>query len=282
MATKIFKILAASIALGAVIFLGTELAMAQRGSGGGMVAVAGMLAAVAAISAVAGMLAAVAAISAAEGRVSAAARRISAAVGRVSAAARRISAAVGCVSAVRMFAASAALTSVARKFAALTSVVRRFAALISVARRFAALALVVRRFAALTSVARRFAALASVALARWAVGPLGTSGVIIKITGGPVGTAGGADGAERPTGPTSTATFSRSRSGLMTITTRSGLMEMYSSGMPCSGPVPITPMAQGILMYMETMRMAALHERAPLEPAMSTAKSQAPQPTATI
>ena len=34
MATKIFKILAASIALGAVIYFGTELAVAQRGGGG--------------------------------------------------------------------------------------------------------------------------------------------------------------------------------------------------------------------------------------------------------
>ena len=35
MAAKIFKILAASIALGAVIFLGTELSMARGGGGGG-------------------------------------------------------------------------------------------------------------------------------------------------------------------------------------------------------------------------------------------------------
>ena len=34
MATKIFKILAASIALGAVVFFGTELAIARGGGGG--------------------------------------------------------------------------------------------------------------------------------------------------------------------------------------------------------------------------------------------------------
>src|SRR5512139_1901394 len=224
--------------------------------------------------------------------------RISAAEERISAAGERVSAAEERVSVVRRFAASAALasgrhavvslTSVVRMFAALTSVARRFAAPTSVARRFAAHTSVARRFAALTSVARRFAAHTSVAparwsvaLARWAVGPLGTSGVITIITGGPVGTAVGvvgADGADGPTGPTSTATFWPSRSGLTAITIRSGLMEIFSSGMPCSGPVLITPMAQGTLTYMETMHMAALHERAPLEPANLTAKSQARQP----
>jgi len=121
----------------------------------------------------------------------------------------------------------------------------------------------------------------TVALVRWVDAPLGTSGAIIgmaTIIGmvAIIGMADGSDGADRSTGRTSMATSSPLPSGLGAITTHSGPMGICSSGMPCSGPVPITRMTQGILISMEAMRMAAPHGRARLELAVSTGKSQVP------
>ena len=60
---------------------------------------------------------------------------------------------------------------------------------------------------------------------------------------------GGALGRDRCSGPTSSATSCPSRSGLTAITPRSGATEIHSSGIPYSGPVPITPGAQPTTMF---------------------------------
>ena len=84
-------------------------------------------------------------------------------------------------------------------------------------------------------------------LGRWADGPLGTNGVIL--TGEAGGAEDGAVGPDRYSGLTFSVTSWPSHSGLTAITPRSGATEMYSSGMPYSGPVPTMPTAQPITMF---------------------------------
>jgi hypothetical protein len=108
------------------------------------------------------------------------------------------------------------------------------------------------------------------ARALWALGPLGTMGLGItagttgETTGGAAGTvdvaaAGGSE--DQSSGPSSPATFWPLRSGRGAFTTRSGLTETCSCGMPCSGPVPSIPTLHTVT-FMAGMPMAARHERA--------------------
>ena len=251
MAAKIFKILAASIALGAVLCFGTDLTLAR--SGGGHVGGGG-----------------------GGGHIWRRGRPFR----------RRRSKLQWCAVSqpgIRRTSFAAGRIMV-RSFAALASadVTQCVAAHASAARRFAALASAAHSCAALTSVARSCVALASVALARWPVGPLGTSGAIIIITGGPGGTADGADGDDllalllrRP--------FRLHALALRLLRSVLGLWRYFRLGchVLARSRLRLRPRPT---MYMETMHMAALHDHAPREPAMSTAKPQArqPQPTATI
>src|SRR5215475_3979125 len=120
-----------------------------------------------------------------------------------------------------------------------------------------------------------------VPLARSGATPPGTTGAIAGTQGGTVDGADGADGgADRCSGPSSTATSSPSCFGPTAITIRSGSTHS-SYGMPYSGPVPITPMptASPTTMFTETTDTAT-HTRATPKRVTSIAERQARHSTA--
>src|SRR5262245_25578195 len=94
-------------------------------------------------------------------------------------------------------------------------------------------------------------------LLQWAVG---ADGAIL--IGAAAGTEDGAGGPDQYFGPTSSAISWPSHSGLTATTPRSGATAMHSSGMPFSGPVPITRMDQPITMFTADTLMVVRHEPA--------------------
>ena len=87
--------------------------------------------------------------------------------------------------------------------------------------------------------------------------------------------AAAAGGSDQSSGPSSPAIFWPLRSGHGASTTHSGLTEIGSYGMPCSGPVLSTP-TDHLVTFMVGTHMAARPERAP--PVASLLKRPAPLP----
>src|SRR5262245_45181062 len=86
---------------------------------------------------------------------------------------------------------------------------------------------------------------------QWAGRAPGANGVIL--IGAVAGTEDGAGGQDQYFGPTSSVISWPSRFGLTATTPRSGATAIHSSGMPFSGPVPITRMDQPITMFTADM-----------------------------